>query len=309
MTKISILWSAIVCLAIVDGLADPGWAASPPGWHFQYVSLDAAIPEGFDFFDPVSISDSGRIYGTLFGCGPEACSSSVAVYYRGEITALHEGLANTANNHRRIGGSVVVDPDLGVTQAALFTERAVELIPPLREDEVASSVRLLTDTGIAFVESFDSNFNLTQYVTRGGKVTPLDFGPDPADQFDINDRALISGTSSRQDGDRAFRYDPSSGSLTLLDPLPTEPDSWGQAINSRGDVLGYSFVGGGLERIGVWRGTEFHTYFVEGTPAGSDRQQSPGMERARSHRDHQHQRPEQLSRATARCAPQSGRSD
>ena len=52
----------------------------------------------------------------------------------------------------------------------------------------------------------------------------------------------------------------------ILDPLPTEPLSWGQAINTRGDVLGYSFVPGGRERIGYWRDTTFVTSFVEGTP-------------------------------------------
>src|SRR5262249_27393828 len=65
---------------------------------------------------------------------------------------------------------------------------------------------------------------------------------------------------------RAFRFDPSTGNATLLDPLPTESLSWGIGINSRGDVLGYSFVSAGLERIGVWdRGGNFTTYFVEGT--------------------------------------------
>jgi hypothetical protein len=94
----------------------------------------------------------------------------------------------------------------------------------------------------------------------------LDFGPDFAEQFDINDHGIVSGTSFRSAGDRAFRYHPRSGSITLLEPLPTEPKTWGQAINSRGDVLGYSFSDCGLERVGVWRGTTFHTYFVEGTP-------------------------------------------
>ncbi len=266
MKRLSLLSFVAGCLATVPGLAGAAASAGPPTLHFRYVSVDAALPEGFDFFDPVSISDSRRVYGTLYAIGPAGLSSSVAFYDRGEITALHEGVANTANNHRWIGGAVVVDPNLGTTQAALFKGSAVELIPPLTDDEFTSQVSLLTNSGIALVDSFDSDFNLSQYLTRGGNVTPLDFGAEPADQFDINDRGLISGTSFRQGGARAFRYDPYSGSLTLLDPLPTEPDSWGQAINSRGDVLGYSFVGGGLERIGVWRGTKFHTYFVEGTP-------------------------------------------
>src|SRR6185436_14279258 len=40
-----------------------------------------------------------------------------------------------------------------------------------------------------------------------------------------------------------------------------------RGINNRGDVLGYSFIDGGLENIGVWdRSGVFHTYFVEGAP-------------------------------------------
>jgi hypothetical protein len=51
----------------------------------------------------------------------------------------------------------------------------------------------------------------------------------------------------------------------LLDPLSTEQDSWGMAINSRGEVLGYSFISGGRERIGSWRRREFRVSFTEGT--------------------------------------------
>ena len=37
-------------------------------------------------------------------------------------------------------------------------------------------------------------------------------------------------------------------------------------INSRGQVLGYSFVCAGVERVGVWnRRGEFKSFFVEGT--------------------------------------------
>ena len=53
----------------------------------------------------------------------------------------------------------------------------------------------------------------------------------------------------------------------LLEPLPTEPDAWTMGINNRDNVLGYSFIGGATERIGVWDAKgKFHTYFVEGTP-------------------------------------------
>jgi hypothetical protein len=160
----------------------------------------------------------------------------------------------------------VLDAELGTTQATLFSTRGIKPIPPLSNDELASVVVRFTDSRIALVASSDTDFNLTNYLTRRGNVQLLDFGPDFPRHLDLNDRGRISGTLRRPNGDRAFRYVPSAGEPTVLDPLPTEPHSWAQAINRRGDVLGYSFEFGGVERIGVWRGTRFRTHFVEGIP-------------------------------------------
>jgi hypothetical protein len=261
MKKIPILAFFAGFLAIGLGLCDEAWADKDHKRPYKYVSLDEAVPEGFFIFDIGVITDSGRVYVTLLQCDPE-CLTFVAVYHRNEMTVLHEGFVITANNRGKAGGGAIGDMD--ETQAALFTRSEVEFIPRL-PDELFSAVIRLTNSGIALVESFDSNFNISRYLTRRGHVTPLDFGPDPATLFDIDDRGLISGTSDRLDNDRAFRYHPSSGRLPLLEPLPTETSSWGLGINRRGDVLGYSFIDGGLERIGVWRGTKFRTYFVEGT--------------------------------------------
>jgi hypothetical protein len=106
---------------------------------------------------------------------------------------------------------------------------------------------------------------------KHGKVTSLKLGPNQPAFLDVNNLGLIAGTLfvPGPSNDRAFRFDPRSGVMTLLNPLPSEPDSWGQGINSRGDVLGYSFVYGHLERIGVWRSGTFNTYFVEGGPPPS----------------------------------------
>ena len=65
--------------------------------------------------------------------------------------------------------------------------------------------------------------------------------------------------------DRAFRFPRAPANEIILDPQSTETQSWGLAINSRSDVLGYSFDYGATERIGFWRGRTFHTQFVEGT--------------------------------------------
>ncbi len=247
------------------GFIDEAWSQDTGQRPYLYVSLDEAVSDESEFFWPSSVTDTRRVFGTLSVCEGDVCSASVAVFRRGEITPLQDGFAAIANNRGKVGGGVDLDLALGTFQAALFSHGQTKLIPPLT-DEFASLVIRLSNSNIAFVESYDSASNTTYYLTRRGKIVPVDFGTTSARHIDLNDRGRISGTLSQEDGDRAFRYNPASGRLTVLEPLPTEPDAWGQAINSRGDVLGYSFVFGGLERIGVWHGTEFETFFVEGTP-------------------------------------------
>ena len=106
-----------------------------------------------------------------------------------------------------------------------------------------------------------------------GRTTPLDFGPSISNpsRLDINNQRILSGTQTQDispfDGTTGFRFNPRTRDAMLLNPLSTEPLAWSLDINNRGDVLGYSFVSGGLERIGVWdRKGKFKTYFVEGTP-------------------------------------------
>jgi hypothetical protein len=88
----------------------------------------------------------------------------------------------------------------------------------------------------------------------------------------INNREIIEGIEGpdRFDGARGFRFDAHDGDAAILNPYPGDPTetlAWGQAINERGDVLGYSFTVGVTpyhERIGVWeRNGIFDTYFVE----------------------------------------------
>jgi hypothetical protein len=103
MRKISLLSLVVVFLAIAPGLVDEACPENAPKRIYQYVSLDAAVPEGFSF-TLASITNSG---GTLCS-SPESCF--VAVYRRGEITVLHEGSAGAANNRGTVGGSVLLDP-------------------------------------------------------------------------------------------------------------------------------------------------------------------------------------------------------
>jgi hypothetical protein len=164
---------------------------------------------------------------------------------------------------------VILDPVNFTEQAALFKGNRVERIPPLTGEYTGRIIKL-TDSGIALVESLDTTtFAATYYLYKNSKITPLDLGPGQIAFSDVNNQGLVSGIlfGSGTGNDRAFRFDPRTNRMTILNPLVTEPDSWDLAINSNGEVLGYSFVPGGLERIGVWgKSGEFSTYFVEGTP-------------------------------------------
>jgi hypothetical protein len=52
--------------------------------------------------------------------------------------------------------------------------------------------------------------------------------------------------------------------LQVLKPLAKDIETWGQGLNSKGDVLGYSIEPGVTEHIGFWHGTIFSLQFTEG---------------------------------------------
>ena len=243
-------------------------AAQTQEFRYHYVSLDQAeLPEGVLFFDPKAIDNGGRIYGDAY----DNDFPHIAVYADGAVTVLQPGIVYAANAGGTIGGSVPIDFTNQIEQAALFRGDRVELIPP-QPGERRSFVTALNDSGMALVTSLDATDQPTYVLYRNGRTTVLDFGltiTQPLEFLHINNQGIISGTAFNLPGigDRGFRFDPRSGETTLLDPLPTEPSAWALDINNRGNVLGYSFVPSGIERIGVWNSTgTFKTYFVEGTP-------------------------------------------
>ena len=149
-----------------------------------------------------------------------------------------------------------------------YSPTKVELVPRLPK-EIFSYVAQVTNTGIALVLSYRETANsgeITPYLYRKGHRTPLKIGLDTIDILAINGHGKVAGTTFRETSAyRGFRFDPTDARLSLLRPLPSEPDAWALAIHDNGDVLGYSFVDGGRERIGIWRG-QTPRLFVEGTP-------------------------------------------
>lgn len=114
---------------------------------------------------------------------------------------------------------------------------------------------------MVLVESISGEGVPTHYLYWFGWKKILDFGLSGVFDLDVNALGIVSGSTFVVKF-RAFRHAPWGNTTTLLDPLPTGPHSFGQAIDRFGGVLGYSFVAGALERIGVCDRTGiFTTYF------------------------------------------------
>jgi hypothetical protein len=266
MRRAAFLIGLCVCCLTV-GLGPPARAGSlTEGYAYRYVSLDDAKPPGATFVDYFGLNSTRRVYGNAFTCD-EFCDPTIVVYRNGTTTVIHKGVGYAVNEVGVVGGSVVTDLAAFDEQAALFDGAKVQVIPR-RPNEATSRVLKLTDSGIALVESLDATtFAPTYSLFTRGRSVELALGPDQVGFLDVNNIGVVAGTFFDGLGGhhRAFRYRPPT-SPERLNPLPTEPASYGMAINSQSDVLGYSFVPGGIERIGRWHNGSFITSFVEGTP-------------------------------------------
>jgi hypothetical protein len=246
-------------------------------FHYRYISLgQVELPPEFTSFGPAAIQDGGRVYGTV--CDDSCNDPHIAYYEGGAVTVLKaSGFANTVNAGGIVGGFIITDPQNFITQAALFRGDDVELIPQLPGAGFAFVIAL-NDTGTALIESDDAATGSPTYMLYSkGQTTLLDFGPTVTNPVFlnfagstsfINNAGLLAGMegNDRFTDERGFRFDPRTGKVDLLDPVPPDTLAWGQGINNRGDVLGYSFVNSSPyhERIGVWDSNgNFHTYFEE----------------------------------------------
>jgi hypothetical protein len=231
------------------------------------------VPEnvpGYDLFGPTGVAKHGDVYGVGIDCDDEfvVCAfDALKLGLDGNFTLVVEDFSiSDVNDHGDLGGCSV-DPETQIAQAAIAHPNGhVELIPRLA-GELASCVVLLSDAETAIVQSFDAEGVQTDYVFRNGSVYPVAL-PASANLRDINDKGLLAGILSTASGDRAFRFDSQSQTLTLLEPVAGDPDSWGLGLNHQGEVLGYSFFFSAQERIGKWdKQGQFQTFFIEGTPA------------------------------------------
>ncbi len=269
-------------LILAFGLAWAGATAHAEEARYRYVSLDnVTLPTGYDFFAANAIDDSGRVYGYI--CD-DTCSITQLVSYKGShLTVLATlppaSFSGPVNDRGTVGLGIVLDPVAFTSQAALFHHGKIDLVPPQPAEAYASTLAL-NNHDTALVESINASGQSTNVLYKAGVATPLDFGanvinpvfPNPGICHCLNDHGVIEGTEgpSQSSGARAFRFDTRSQAATILNPYPgdsTETLAWGEAINRRGDVLGYSFTSATSpyhERIGEWdRNGRFTTFYVE----------------------------------------------
>lgn len=247
---------------------------APAPYHYRFVSLGDVEGDGY-FFDFAALENDRTVHGNAIACDDETfvCQSFATLRdRRGNLTIQRDRQRNvTFANENGVRAGSVPSADGAAAQAALFRGSRVELIP-LEPGHTGSFVEALTDSGIAIVSSYDDTFTVTsRALYQRGRLTPLDV-PDYRHIF-VNDHGTVAGTAINADPEdpagvnTAFRLRSRAPVLETLSPVPPDPNSWAQGIDPRGNVLGYSFVFDGIERIGVWRRDgSFETYFEQGTP-------------------------------------------
>jgi uncharacterized membrane protein len=238
--------------------------------QLQYEAVDiTAAPAGQDFWFPVGPSDKAEVYGTGFDCDDEYLVCTFTLFKlqtNGQFASLEQNFsASDVNGNGDVGGCVITDSVSFFGQAAIRSANGKLQVLPRLVDEVSSCVNFITESGLVLVTSFTATYDVTVYVFDKGRTTVI---TPPGSILDINDRGQIAGiVFDDPEGNRAYRFDSSTQTTTILDPVSPDPHSWGQAINKHGEVLGYSFIFSAIERIGKWnRRNQFETSFVEGTP-------------------------------------------
>jgi hypothetical protein len=216
---------------------------------------------------PQVLTDDGRLYAAIYD---EDYNTSVGYYKNGRIVITHQNAYPLAANNKKISaGGILSDPVNYFTQAAVFYPDGTTKLIPRIPGEISSEIFKINDRGTMLLSWYDENYTYHLDIIRNGIRSPRDFGPDipVAGMIDINDKDQISGTTLNQNGKYlGFRYDLNTGKATLLYPQATETDAWAMGINNYGDIVGYSFITNGTERIGVWdKSNRFREYFVEGT--------------------------------------------
>jgi hypothetical protein len=257
--------------ACVDADADGEQLASQSleSRRLAYRPVDiTAGPASLDGWSPVGLADDGAVYGQGFDCNDDFSVCNLPLVKRardGAFSVVHPNfLVNDVDERGDAGGCTIDDPATFFGHAAVVTAGGALRIIPALPGELTACVSRIADDRVMAIDSFDEAFNATTYVLDRGRITPLTVAGSIQD---LNDHGQAAGITFTADGGRAFRFDADSATTTILEPIAGDPESWAMAIDKHGDVLGYSFVAGGVERVGSWDAAgAFSVAFVEGTP-------------------------------------------
>ena len=269
LSSVLVVFGVAGCLA--DGADVSGSASDLRGKKLSYRQVDVtAAPAEFNDWSPIGLSDKGEVYGLAFTCDQYYYLCQFDTIKRrtdGTFETVRENFTPTeVNGDGDVGGCTVDDNTTFAGQAAIIRANGrLDLIPKL-PGEITSCVVQLSPNRAAVVQSLDEAYTLTTYVLDRNRTTP--FTVVDASIRDLNNAGEIAGViSTDAEAQRAYRFDSHKETTTILDPVSPDPHSWGMAINQQGEVLGYSFIFNGIERIGKWnKKGKFETLFTEGTP-------------------------------------------
>ena len=248
-------------LAFVFG--QPALQARADSTQYTYKTIPT-LPGG-TFTTTGGINNSGQVV----GYGDVADGSTHGFIYdvrRGTSCDIGEGFPTAIND----SGVAVGESVSG--EAALFRGG---MVIPLGSvpGEIESFATSVNNAGVAVGAALLTGRTISLVLYAHGQATPIDLGPGVrlyiAINPTINDAGIVSGTVGvvATGNFRAFRHDIHSGKTTLLEPIAGDTDTWGLGVNSRGEILGYSFVlFSPTEHIGTWdRQGNFTVHFTEGT--------------------------------------------
>lgn len=227
-----------------------------------------ARPEGYTHWGPTAVTERRDVFGVGVNCpedGSDCTFDVLKLDRRGTFTLIAEDFQPGETNRNGDTGGCVVGEGMFNGQAAIASASGeVEVLPRL-PGEVHSCITQFSDGGTALVMSQDADNNQSYYVYRNGRTYPA---PPYLNYTDINDRGEISGISGNaSEGERAFRFDSRSQTMTILAPAAGYPHSWGLGIDRQGEVLGLSFEFNGVQSLGTWdRRSRFEVLYTQGTP-------------------------------------------
>ncbi|BDB28912.1 hypothetical protein CTP10_R63250 (plasmid) [Cupriavidus sp. P-10] len=244
---------------------------------YQYTSLDALAPVEYNLgIQPLSLNDAGRIIGWAATFTGDDVLNDVVFIRNKEIYArVRNFIPNVANDKGTAAGMVVTDPVFFYGQAAFARRSGIELIPR-QPGEVSSQVVGITDDDVALVVSQDQSFAFSLWLYDGGRWTAVhleDVGYRVA-TYGLSNGGLIFGNaifavdSANVITHRAYHMDPKTGKTTLFSPVfQGDTDTRIEDANKHDEFVGWSFIPGGIEHVGIWdRNGRFTNHFTQGIP-------------------------------------------